>query len=99
MPPTAAQHPTDAGIILGGLQDNGSSALVPGNTGLSGLLWQGLNDSDGGYNAIDANVPSTFYTSYSGVSVQRCVAGTSCDRGSWTTVVGPSQVSGDGQCC
>src|SRR6185312_2772774 len=90
-----AQHPSDPGVILGGLQDNGSPALVPGNAGANGTLWQGVNDSDGGYNAIDPTTPSVFYTSIFDVSVQRCLAGTSCNQSSWASIVGPAQVQGD----
>src|SRR5204863_3679504 len=89
-----SQHPTDPGILLGGLQDNGSPAL--NNGGGSGTTWQGTNISDGGYNAIDPNSPSTFYTSFFDVSVQRCASGTSCVNGTWTSVINPNTVSSDG---
>jgi len=91
-----AQHPSDPEIILGGLQDNGSPVLVPGNAGANGLLWQGVNDSDGGYNAIDPGSPNVFYTSLFDVSVQRCVSGTSCNQSTWASIVGPLQVARDG---
>ena len=90
-----AQHPTDAGTILGGLQDNGSPTLVPGNAGASGIVWQGVNDSDGGYNAIDPTSPNVFYTSLSDVSVQRCLAGAACNQATWTSVVNSGTVDGD----
>lgn len=91
-----SQHPSDAGTILGGLQDNGSPALVPGNSGADGKTWQGVNDSDGGYNDIDPLSPNILYTSIFNVSVRRCTAGTACNQGTWNTVAGPGQVDSDG---
>ncbi len=91
-----AQHPSDPGIILGGLQDNGSPALVPGNAGTNGTTWQGVNDSDGGYNDIDPGFPQMFYTSIFDVSVQRCASGTSCNQATWSSIVTSGTVSGDG---
>ncbi len=90
-----SQHPTDPGTILGGLQDNGSPALVPGNAGANGTLWQGMNDADGGYNAIDPTSPNVFYTSVGNVSVQRCLVGTACNRNSWASIVNAATVDGD----
>ncbi|MCU1301809.1 MAG: hypothetical protein JWQ87_2093, partial [Candidatus Sulfotelmatobacter sp.] len=92
-----SQHPTNPGILLGGLQDNGSPALDPNNAGTQGTTWQGLNQSDGGYNAIDPNAPSTFFTSFYQISVQTCTAGTSCGIGvGWSPLIGSSTVGGDG---
>ncbi|MCU1308014.1 MAG: hypothetical protein JWN45_2709 [Acidobacteriaceae bacterium] len=92
-----SQHPTNPGILLGGLQDNGSPALDSNNAGAQGTTWQGLNQSDGGYNAIDPNAPSTFFTSFYQISVQTCASGTSCGIGvGWSPVISSNTVAGDG---
>ena len=54
--PGIAQHPTDANVVLGGLQDNGS--LISNGTQLFGAVTGG----DGGYAAINPQAPSTIYT-------------------------------------
>jgi hypothetical protein len=69
-----SQHPTKPNVLLAGLQDNGSPALLgPGTT-----VWQTVNGSDGGYNEIDPNDPDgiwyTEYTSIGGLSIQQCNA-------------------------
>jgi hypothetical protein len=78
-----SQHPTNQGVILGGLQDNGSPAL--GVSGASGQLWQIVNGADGGFNEIDPNNTNTWYTEYSilnnSLTIQQCTMGTSCNPG------------------
>jgi len=64
-----SQHPTNANILLGGLQDNGSPALLNSTNS----LWQIVNGGDGGYNEIDPNHPDNiWYTTNTGVSIQQC---------------------------
>jgi hypothetical protein len=86
-----AQHPSDAGIVLGGLQDNGSplSNLSIGNG------WTDVNGGDGGFNAIDPNSPSTYYTANFNISVQRCVSGSACNANSFLPVVQKATVGSD----
>src|SRR5207237_1235028 len=55
-----SQHPTNQNVLLGGLQDNGSPALL----GSATLLWQTVNGDDGGFNEIDPNNPDEFYMPY-----------------------------------
>ncbi|MCU1284865.1 MAG: hypothetical protein JWO13_1215 [Acidobacteriales bacterium] len=91
-----SQHPTNPGILLGGLQDNGSPALDPNNAGVQGTTWRGIHVGDGGYNAIDPNTPTIYFASYPDINVQRCASGTSCVEGLWTDVVTANRVGNDG---
>ncbi|HVH85650.1 MAG TPA: hypothetical protein VM912_02940 [Terriglobales bacterium] len=66
-----SQHPTNPNVLLGGLQDNGTPALL--GTGVS--LWQTVNGGDGGYNEIDPNNPDgIWYATNTRVSIQQCDA-------------------------
>jgi large repetitive protein len=68
-----SQHPTNAAVILGGTQDNGSPAT---NTALSATAWNAVNAGDGGYNAIDRNSPdSVWYSTNTDLSIQRSTVG------------------------
>jgi photosystem II stability/assembly factor-like uncharacterized protein len=55
--PGISQHPTDANVVLGGLQDNGT-LLANGTSIYSGLSPGG----DGGYTAINYQTPTTIWT-------------------------------------
>ena len=54
--PGLSIHPTNLSIALGGTQDNGT-LLYSG-----ALTWNNVACGDGGYAAIDFNMPSTMYT-------------------------------------
>ena len=89
-----SQHPTDPGILLGGLQDNGS----PLTDAATGTVWRAINLGDGGYNAIDSNNPSLLFTSFAasnGTQVQLCTQGLACDNSKLQNVLGPGQMQGD----
>jgi len=90
-----SQHPTDAATLLGGTQDNGSPAVDSTHSGSNGVTWTEVNSGDGGFNAIDPNSPLVWYTANTKVSVQRCGSGITCNAGTFPTVVGSTQVSGD----
>jgi hypothetical protein len=51
----AALHPTDAGTVMGGTQDNGTLVTT------GAIAWQQVIGGDGGYAAIDFNDPTTRY--------------------------------------
>jgi hypothetical protein len=70
-----SQHPTDPNTILAGAQDNGSPATSSsqGNMG-----WANVNSGDGGYNEINPGIPDQWFTSNTGVSIQRCAFGVNC---------------------
>lgn len=64
-----SQHPSNQNVLLGGLQDNGSPALVSG----TGPGWTTANGGDGGYNEIDPTNPDgIWYSENTGVSIQQC---------------------------
>lgn len=66
-----SQHPTNASIIIGGTQDNGSpgTATAGGST-----TWAAINLGDGGFNEIDPVNPLNLYTSNTDVTIQHCAA-------------------------
>jgi hypothetical protein len=69
-----SHHPTNASIVLGGTQDNGSPATTTADTG---TLWKEVNLGDGGYNEIDPNNPLNLFTANTDVTIQRCSASSS----------------------
>jgi hypothetical protein len=83
-----SQHPIDPNTILGGLQDNGSPAISPALPGGSSATWTSVNSGDGGYNEIDPNNGSVWYTENVFVSLQQCTTGPNCTAG--TFGIGPS---------
>jgi hypothetical protein len=96
---TFSQHPTDANTLLGGTQDNGSPATATATTSSS---WENVLGGDGGYNAIDPNSTSDWFTSNpdsppgSGhLNILECSSGASCNDSSFTEVVSSPDVGGD----
>ncbi len=87
-----SQHPTDPNTILGGTQDNGSPATASSQTSTS---WLNVNAGDGGYNEINPNNPTEWFTANTGVSIQRCTSGISCHSQSFLQVVSNSTLGGD----
>ena len=91
-----SQHPTSAGTILGGTQDNGSPATVTATTSLS---WGNVLSGDGGYNAIDS-ISGDWFTSLpdippAGLNIFECPNGLSCTDFSFSSVVSSSDMGGD----
>ncbi len=82
-----SHHPSDASTLLGGTQDNGSPATANGGTTQT---WKNVNNGDGGYNEINPNTPTDWFTSNTHVSIQRCGSGINCTSGTFNgTVMGP----------
>ncbi|MFL6530617.1 MAG: dockerin type I domain-containing protein, partial [Chthoniobacterales bacterium] len=74
--PGIAHHPTNANVLLGGAQDNGSVLY-------SGMpAWNDVVCGDGGYAAIDFNTPATMYAACQQISVNKSTS--SGSFGSWT---------------
>ena len=90
-----SQDPTDPNTILAGAQDNGSPATSSsqGNTS-----WANVNSGEGGYNEINPGVPNQWFTSNTGVSIQRCAFGVNCRAQDFNIgpVVSTTTVGGDG---
>jgi len=70
-----SQHPTDANTMLGGAQDNGSPAT---SASQSDPGWVNVNAGDGGFNQINPDNPTQWFTSNTDVSIQRCDRGVDC---------------------
>jgi hypothetical protein len=92
-----SQHPTDPNTLLGGTQDNGSPAT---STALTSLSWGNVNGGDGGYNAIDPNAPSNWFTSNpdvppGGLNIQECSLGANCFAQDFNVVLGSNNLGGD----
>jgi len=89
-----SQHPTDFNTILGGTQDNGSPASA---SATASNLWVSVNGGDGGFNEINPNNPSEWFTANTDVSIQRCTSGTisNCLSQNFTPVIGPTEAGGD----
>jgi len=89
-----SQHPTDPNTLLGGTQDNGSPATASSQTSTS---WLNVNSGDGGYNAINPDNPTEWFTANTDVSIQRCPLGISCHAQDFSNdeVVSNATVGGD----
>jgi hypothetical protein len=95
-----SQHPTDASILLGGTQDNGSP--MTSDTSAASGTWLAANNGDGGYNAINPNDGDDWFTSAPGdegpsfnIDIERCTAGTGCYPSLFRRVVGLGETGGD----
>jgi hypothetical protein len=92
-----SQHPTDPNTLLGGAQGNGSPATSQATTNPA---WINVLGGDGGYNAIDPNIPTNFYASNpdvppGGLGIQLCSDGVNCTDSTFSFVVTSSAVGGD----
>ncbi|HUO17541.1 MAG TPA: hypothetical protein VMX38_21340 [Verrucomicrobiae bacterium] len=92
-----AQHPTNPNTLLGGTQDNGSPAT---SSATVSLAWGNVLGGDGGYNAIDPNLPTNFYASNpdippSGLGIQLCPDGEDCNDSTFDFVVTSDTLGGD----
>ncbi len=70
-----SQHPSDPNTILGGAEDNGSPAT---STSQSSTSWLNVNAGDGGFNEINPDNPTEWFTANTDVSIQRCELGVDC---------------------
>jgi hypothetical protein len=92
-----SQHPSNASILLGGTQDNGSPAT---GQATSSPTWGNILGGDGGYNAIDPTMSANFYASNpdippGGLGVQLCSNGVYCNDSEFSFVVTSNTVGGD----
>jgi uncharacterized membrane protein len=92
-----SQHPTDPNTLLGGAQDNGSPATSSATTSAA---WININGGDGGFNAIDPDVPTNWFVTNpdippGGLNLLECSNGVSCRQGDFNVVVGSGDVGGD----
>lgn len=92
-----SQHPNDPNTLLGGAQGNGSPAT---NQATTSLAWSNVLDGDGGYSAIDPNMPTSFFASNpdvppGGLNIQLCSGGVNCNNLEFTPVITSSDLGGD----
>jgi len=88
--------PSDADILLGGTQDNGSPKT---STATSSSTWQNALGGDGGFTAINpanSNPESReWFAENPYVSIMKCEEGTACNESGFSQVVGSSDLGGD----
>jgi len=92
-----SQHPSDPDTLLGGTQDNGSPATASATVSLG---WGNVLGGDGGYDAIDPNVPTNFFASNpdippGGLQIQQCGSGVHCTDNEFSPVVLSAALNGD----
>ena len=85
-------HPTNADILLGGTQDNGSPKT---STATSSSTWQNALGGDGGFNAISPTNTDEWFASNPYVTIVKCELGTACNDSGFTQVVGSNNLGGD----
>lgn len=95
-------HPTDADILLGGTQGNGSPKT---STATGNSTWQNALGGDGGFNAINPSNPNEWFVANPYVSILSCEEGTDChqcqlgancsDGTTFAQVVGSNDLGGD----
>jgi hypothetical protein len=84
--------PTNADILLGGTQGNGSPKT---STATTSSIWQNALGGDGGFNAINPTNPSEWFAANPYITILKCESGTDCNDSSFTQVVGSSDLGGD----
>ena len=71
-----SQHPTDSNTLLGGAGNDGSPATSTSQS--DAPRWLNVNAGAGGYNEINPDNPTEWFTSNTDVSIQRCNLGADC---------------------
>ncbi|HSB76460.1 MAG TPA: hypothetical protein VLC12_12470, partial [Terriglobales bacterium] len=89
-------HPTEAGTLLAGAQENGSAGTDLGHAGANGTTWVAVNRGEGGYTAIQPGNTSQWFTADAGVSIQSCRRGIECLAQDFQVVVRGNTLGGDG---
>src|SRR5271156_1165827 len=91
-----SQDATNANLMFGGTQDNGSPATAAATTSTS---WVNILSGDGGYNAIDHNTGDWFDsnpdTGGGTLGIQQCSSGAGCNDSLFSMVVDSGDVGGD----
>ena len=84
--------PTDADILLGGTQGNGSPKT---STTSESSTWQNALGGDGGFTAINPVNSSEWFAANPYVTILKCESGTACNDTSFFQVVDSSDLGGD----
>jgi hypothetical protein len=89
-------HPTNASILLGGSQNNGSPMTSSAG---SSTTWQNALGGDGGFTAIDPANPSVWFAANPYVTIMECDSltgtGSDCNDSTFFQVVGSNNLGGD----
>jgi hypothetical protein len=85
-------HPTNADILLGGTQDNGSPKT---STATSSSTWQNALGGDGGFNAINPRNPNEWFAANPYVTILKCELGTACNEAGFSQIVSTASLGGD----
>jgi len=89
---SVALHPTDANILLGGAQGNGSPATSAAG---SSSTWQNALGGDGGFTAINPNNPTEWFAANPYVNIMKCELGTACNDSGFSQIVSSASLDGD----
>jgi hypothetical protein len=88
--------PSDADILLGGTQDNGSPKT---STATGSSTWQNALGGDGGFTAINPTnlnpASREWFAENPYISIMKCEAGTACNDAGFNQVVGSNDLGGD----
>ena len=91
-----AVDPSDADILLGGTQDNGSPKT---SSATSSSTWQNALGGDGGFTAINPTNPNPelreWFASNPYLTIMKCESGTACNDSGFNQVVGSNDLGGD----
>ncbi len=91
-----AVHPTNANILLGGTENNGSPKTAIATTSTT---WQNALGGDGGFTAISPANPSLWLAANPHLTLLECDSqtgtGSDCDDTTFVQIVGPSDLGGD----
>jgi hypothetical protein len=85
-------EPTDADIMFGGTQDNGSPKT---GSATSNSTWQNALGGDGGFNAINPANTNEWFAANPYVTIVKCEFGTACNDTNFFQVVSSSNLGGD----
>ena len=85
-------HPTNADILLGGTQGNGSPKT---SSATSSSTWQNALGGDGGFNAINPANPNEWFAANPYLTILKCELGMACNEAGFIEVVSPANLGGD----
>ena len=84
---------TDADILLGGAQNNGSPKTTTATS--SSSTFQNALGGEGEFTAINPTNPSEWFAANPYVTIAKCEVGTACNDTSFVQVVGSNDLGGD----
>jgi hypothetical protein len=85
-------HPTNADILLGGAQNNGSPKT---STATSSSTFQNALGGTGGFTAINPSNPDEWFAENPYVTILKCESGADCNDSGFLQVIGSNDLGGD----